>query len=158
MHSVRGFTLLETLVVVALIAIIAGSVVLSAGAGTARELETHAQRLRVVAELVCDKATIEAGFFGLGFAQRAYSGFRFGNNGWEPVRESGPLVAHALPEGYSLRRGEAPLERDLPGEPQWICSPAGDSAPLDVIVASADGEWRIGIDEQGRWQTAAVSR
>ncbi len=152
----RGFTLLETLVVVALIAIIAASVVLSAAAGTSRQLENEAQRLRAIAELVCDRATIEAGFFGLGFAERAYVGFRFGANGWEPVGHAGPLAARQLPKGFVLQRGDTVLERNLPAEPQWICSPAGDSADFDMRVASADGQWRIDLNERGQWQATAV--
>lgn len=150
----RGYSLLEVLVVVAVIAILSGALVLSAGgAGSDRQFEEEARRLRRVLELLCDTAVIEGRYYALGYGAEAYAGYRYDNDGWELIRSSGPLQEHAFPEGMRLREpnAEEPLPKGVPEEPQLLCAPTGDISAIDlVLVTDSQPEgWRLTLDKEG---------
>lgn len=150
----RGFTLLEILVVVTVIAIISGALLLSArGAGSDRQVEDEARRLSLVLQLLCDEAVIEGRFAGLGYGSVIYSGFELTARGWLPVERDGPLKAHKLADGLLLAESEPgdPLPAVLPEEPQLLCAPTGEIGEHDLLLApqgSAAG-WRIALNRDG---------
>lgn len=159
----RGYTLLEILVVVAVIAILSGALVLSAsGAGSERQVEDEARRLALVLQLLCDEAVIEGRFAGLGYGSKVYSGFDLTPQGWQPVERSGPLKAHSLREGLQLTEPGAaePLAPALPEKPQLLCAPTGEIGEHDLVLAplAADVGWRIALDRNGDSQLTPWSR
>lgn len=151
----RGFTLLETLVVVAIIAILSGALLLSArGGGSERRLEDEARRVIEVLRLTCDRAEIEARYLGVGFASSSYGGYELTPRGWEPLTQQrhGPLRIHTLPDGVTLWRTQEPLnlEPALPEQPQLLCSPTGEMGDLRLDLLTADGAgWRLRRDDSG---------
>jgi general secretion pathway protein H len=152
-----GFTLLEILVVVVIIAIMSTALILSAsGAGSERQIEDEAQRMQQVLRLLCDEAVIEGRYAGLGYAAETYAGYEFGPQGWQPVKHQGPLRTHTLVNGLVLREfGSAEaLPRALPEDPQVLCTPAGELGDHDLLI-SVDGAregWRLALDKNGASQ------
>lgn len=150
----RGYTLLEILVVVALIAILSGALLLSArGAGSDRLIEDEALRLHRVLQLLCDEAVVEGRFAGFGYSANAYSAFELTPQGWQTVKRDGPLKPHDLAKGLQLVDATAkdPLAPTLPEKPQLLCAPTGDIGEHDLrlSVAGAETGWRIALDRNG---------
>ena len=158
----RGFTLLEILVVVAVIAIISGAVVLSArGSAGDRAVEDEAQRMFRVLQLLCDEAVIEGRFAGFGYALDKYAGYELGANGWKTVERSGPLQVHAVREGLALSApgADEPLPKILPEKPQLLCAPTGDIGEHDIVIAMTGARegWRVALNREGLSELAAWS-
>lgn len=157
----RGFTLLEMLVVVAIVAIVSGAILLSArGAGSGRVVDDEARRIVEVLRLACDRAEIEARFLGVGFYEAGYAAYDFDAQGWQPLaaQRHGPLRPHKLPDGLMLRRSVEPqaLESSLPAEPQVLCSPTGEIGEPRLELATAEGvAWRLRLDRSGRPELVA---
>ncbi len=150
----RGYTLLEILVVVAVIAILSGALLLSArGAGSDRLIEDEARRLALVLQLMCDQAVIEGRFAGLGYALTSYSTYELSSRGWLMVESNGPLKVHALHEGLQLTESDADqaLPPVLPPEPQLLCAPTGEIGEHDLRLApvGSNAGWRIALNRDG---------
>lgn len=135
----RGFTLVEILVVIVIIAVMAAAVVLSVGvAGEDRELDGEVEQLTRTAEVALEQAQLEG---------RDY-GFRFSATGWEVRALDGRtgvwraisgdrlLAPHELPEG--LDQG-----LEVEGRP-LVLKPAEKMAEVDPpqVMAFGGGEWQ----------------
>ncbi len=71
--AIRGFTLLELLAVIAIIAVITGMAVLSLGdGGRDREMSEHARRLATLMELARQEVMLGAPTVGVAFTRHAY--------------------------------------------------------------------------------------
>lgn len=157
-----GYTLLEMLVVVAVIGILSSAVLLAArGTSGDRQVEDEAQRLWRVLQVLCDEAVIEGRYAGFGYALGRYAGYELTPQGWQVVERSGPLQAHALREGLQLREpgADEALPRALPEKPQLLCAPTGEIGDHDLVLApvGADAGWRVALDREGRSRLATWS-
>jgi len=66
LHLLRGFTLLEVIVVLAILAIISALAFVNLGAGgQSRALEQAAQRAKLVLEQMCERASFEGKLYGM---------------------------------------------------------------------------------------------
>ncbi len=143
----RGFSLIELLVLVAVIGIIAGVVALGlSGAGGDRQVEREALRLRDRIRLACERAELGGREHGLQFARGGY-GFSLPQaEAWRVIAD-GELAPWNLPPGFQLevRRDDRllELEPEFVPEPQSICAPGGELLPLSVRIAAAGAAWRV---------------
>jgi len=140
--SQRGLSLLEVLVVVAILAVLTAALILSSGGGASRQLQNAAERVRDLVALACERAEVSGSDIGIAVQENR---LRFGfldDGGWHPIAVGGSdaLRERGLGPGIRLR-----LVRDgreshpgatSPG-PQLACSGSGELTPFELHV---DGE------------------
>lgn len=154
-HPAPGYTLLELLLVVAIVAIVATIVV---GGGFLRgdaRIGQEGRRLALVLNAWCESAAEADLELGLHLAPRHYAVLLPDPNGWLPGTES-VFRPHALPEGQSLRvwlgDESLALADEDDGDPTLYCADPEEAPPLRVellqgsdrrgAVARHDGSWQ----------------
>lgn len=161
MRALRGFTLLEVLVVVAIIGVMATLALSSIGNRSLDDrLGLEARRLRELFALAADEAVLQG--LELGFVQTA-EGYEFlvlKEGRWQPLEGAGPLRARALAEPFYLRlqvdgrpvtpvrTGDAKVEL----QPQVMLLSSGDATEfiLDLKALQYDPYYRLSGDLLGR--------
>jgi general secretion pathway protein H len=157
----RGFTLLEVLVVVAIIGVMATLALSSIGNRSLDDrLGLEARRLRELFALAADEAVLQG--LELGFVQTA-EGYEFlvlKEGRWQPLEGSGPLRARALAEPFYLRlqvdgRPVTPVRTGDPKaelQPQVLLLSSGDATEfvLDLKALQYDPYYRLSGDLLGR--------
>ncbi len=149
----RGFTLIEILVVVFIIAILAAVATLSVGVlGDDREMELETERLTDTMALLQEQAQLEGRDYGLriesaGYEFLRYDGFEqrwadVGQDPWLRPRELPPGLAFALEiEGrLVLLRKPANAEARIP---QLMAYGSGDVTPYRLSLARRDTGRRV---------------
>ncbi len=155
-----GFTLLELLVVVAIIGLLVGAVTLSWGTlGNDREIEQETNRLRGMIGLLHEEALMQSRDYGLMFTETGYRFFVFDHGQLEWVLPPGDrlLEPHTLPPQVSLALSldgrDVPLEPDFDSqdienaEPQIMVLSSGEVTPFTIELT------RRGVD--GRFELTA---
>ncbi len=146
-----GFTLLELLVVVAIVGLLAGAVTLSWRAiGNDQEMEQETGRLRGMIDLLHEEALMQTRDYGLMFTE---TGYRFYVFDYRELKWIDPPIDRLL-EPHALRPllsialmldgREVPLERDFESrdienpEPQIMLLSSGEVTPFEIEM-SRDG-------------------
>lgn len=155
----RGFTLLELLVVVAIIGLLVQAVTLSMGAlGKDRELEQEAGRLRSIIDLLREEALMQSRDYGIMFTE---TGYRFYVYDYQQLQWVEPPndrllqrydLSAQLAMSLVLDGRDVPLERDFESqdienaEPQVMLLASGELTPFTVEVAREGVAGRFEID------------
>jgi len=146
-----GFTLLELLVVVAIIGLLSASVALSFRAiGNDQDMEQETSRLRSMIDLLREEALMQSRDYGLMFTE---TGYRFYVFDYRELKWIDPPIDRLL-EPHALRPllsvalmldgREVPLERDFESqdienpEPQVMLLSSGEVTPFEIEM-SRDG-------------------
>ena len=152
----RGFTLLELLVVVAIIGLLVGAATLSMGAlGNDREIEQESSRLRSMISLLNEEALMQTRDYGVMFTQ---TGYRFLVFDYQQLKWVEP-VADRLLDRYALRPQlalrlfldgrEVPLERSFESqdvdnpEPQIMLLSSGEVTPFMLELTRLGNKGRF---------------
>lgn len=146
--SQAGFSLLELLVVVAIIGLLVRAVTLSwSTLGNDREIEQEANRLRGVIDLLQEEALMQTRDYGLMFTETGYRFFVFDYGELEWVLPPGDrlLEPHTLRPQLELTLQldgrDVPLEQDFESqdienaEPQVMLLSTGEVTPFTIEVA-----------------------
>lgn len=119
MQRVRGFTLLEVMLVLLLVGILASAVVINfSGNSPEQRLEKEVLRFSQVFQFIADSAQLRQQEWGLVVAAGQYAFVYYQADGWQWAQQPAAAKAYTLPEGITLT---VELE-GLPGEEQSLLS------------------------------------
>jgi general secretion pathway protein H len=148
MHSQRGFTLLEIMIVVIIIGIVTASVVTLAFHDNKRELmQQEADRLKAVIRLAQEEAVLESRIYALGIWRDGYAFYVPATDGWVPLKtaEDKRLGAHLLDEKNNALEFDlildgigVVLESDAPEKPQIYILSSGEMTAFAVDIKLGD--------------------
>ena len=168
-HGSRGFTLLEIMVVVAIIGIFVGVVVLSTDlVSDERRLEQEARRLDTIVSYAADEALLQTQDFGILICEDSYHFFVYSYDveDWipydvrpfEPRRvgedmllalklEDREIVLKTEAEAFDPQRSEELTEQDLDDlpDPQIVILSSGEVTPFQVEFKSRSAEFDPGV-------------
>ncbi len=156
-----GFTLLELLVVLFVIAVMSGLAVIQLGSRDRdRQLETEVMRLQHLLELARNEAVLTASEWGLELEGGSYRFLRLDpeSGRWEAI-ETRPWTEHELPSGIRTRLEVEERERALSalgnGEgrlrPGLLILSSGEFSPfrLELNPEWQGGAWHLSSDGFG---------
>lgn len=140
-----GTSLLELLVVLAIVAVLAGAVVLSVGlAKPVTPAERELARLERGLRLACERARLTGLAHGLVLEPRGYA-FAFDDgSAWLRYRadSEAALLPRSWPEGVRpelIREGRSLAIAEQARNPQLVCWPSGELTPFALLLHEREG-------------------
>jgi general secretion pathway protein H len=155
--AVAGFTLVEILVAVAIVAIVSAAAFLAWRGGDAGTLRRDAERFAGALDYAGQRAQWRHEDLGVSVDA---SGYRFWQrdlerDAWVPLAGDDVLVARAWPDGSALvatvRAG-----RPLPPATLIALRADGRNDPLTIVLAAGETQWRVDADPLNRVSVAMV--
>jgi general secretion pathway protein H len=150
----RGFTLLEMLVVVVIAAILTALVALRLGDWRSPDDPQHQlERLAALIEAQCQQAVFQSRPRGLRVTDAGYDFWQATSAGWVPLRGdginrvrdwAGEVSPELLVDGHRLR-----LDNEPEG-PQIICQPLGELTGFEVSLEFDQRRWFLTGRGDGR--------
>lgn len=151
-----GFTLLELLVVVAIIGLLVQAVTLSMGSlGNDREIAQETRRLRSMVDLLHEESLMQSRDYGIMFTRTGYRFYvyNYQSRTWVDPQTDELLEAHVLPAQLSmalvLDGRTVPLDADFASqdvenaEPQIMLLASGEVTPFTVEMSREDVDGRF---------------
>ncbi len=125
-HRERGFTLLEVLVVVTLVAIMGAAVTLSLSTRSDHELTAHAERLLGAMNYASEAAVVSGRAFGFFVKPQGYEMVQFDGSDWQTASSGSIGPTQRLESPYHLRgKTVYDLPRMEAPTPQMVFLPDG---------------------------------
>ncbi len=157
----RGFTLVEILVVVVIIAIISAGIILSVNlTGRDKDLEKESDRLLSLVNYAREQAELQTREYGLLFRDDGYEFLTFDiRRGWRDVYEDDALRDRNLPAGLDVRlsvEGRAVVltkPKDAKDKtPQVMIFSNGDLTSFEITVERENGERSVTLKQDDKGQ------
>ena len=136
--SARGFTLIEILVVVVILAVLAGALTLAMnGVGGERRLAAQSEQVQALLGYACEQAELTDRSIGLSFKTNGYRFSNLDRGNWIPFGP-GELRLRSWLEGTSAlltRDGRiVQIAGDFPEKPQLVCFSSGEMTPFRELL------------------------
>lgn len=151
--AARGFTLIEMLVTVVILAVLASVLVLSVGAGDEEQrLRREVERLQARIVYACERAELTGREIGLHLRAGGYAFSALQGEGWQFIDDDPALKRAELAKAITLSAGEEALADAFAEQPQFLCFASGETTPLVIEFAAGPraSRWRIDIAFDGR--------
>ena len=156
----RGFTLIEILVVVAIVGVLALALTLSVAASSDRQLEGAAERFSALLGHACEQAELRGREIGVALGAGGYTFQRLDGDAWQSLADHAELRARSWPPGLGIgiTREGRPLSLASPDEdtvPQLVCFSSGELTPfvLELALGDSDARYRVEGHGDGRLST-----
>ena len=156
-----GFTLLEMMVVIAIIGIVAGGVAFSVSGGNERTLDLEAERLRDTLQLAADQTVLDGTDMGVTLNRNGYGFLHYDllAHEWRGYAD-GPFKPHNLPApviaSLEMARTQVPLETDSTAyraklKPVMLFPSSGERDPFILTLTDPkhDASAALGSDGVG---------
>jgi general secretion pathway protein H len=141
-HAVRGFSLIELLVVVAIIGVLALAVTLSIGGSSQRQLLREAERFQALIGQACGQAELSGREIGVIVGAGGYSFRMLGGTEWRDFPDDGPLRARRWIDGLRVDLSSEGRHVDLlatrDAAPQLVCFSSGELTPFALTLELGD--------------------
>jgi len=149
-YAAAGFTLIEILVVVVILAVVSVAVLLSTGAiGGERQLGHEANRFQALLSYACEQAELTGREIGISINREGYRFSRLEHNDWVPI------VKDELRARKWLAGTEVQISRDnqpvrildaFPEKPQLVCFSSGELTAFRLSISLPDVSTRYRLD------------
>lgn len=162
----RGFTLVEILVVMVIIAIIVSMTVLSMGTtGRDTQLDQESRRIQALVDLLHERAVLEGRDFGMRIEPTAYEFLYFDTfrNRWTTLQRENEFRHRDLPKGLAfgleldahvvvIKPVDRTLSADQAPAPQLAIAASGEGTPfrLSVLRAATAAKAVVNGDAMGK--------
>lgn len=147
-RACRGFTLLELMIVVALIGVLLGMVSFATGPNPARQARQQAEAIVRLIEQLRDRAVLDGQEFGLRLSREGYRALRLDAQGWRPLSVLEPWAEEVHPQlqldGYPVQLGADQ------GPAQLLMLSSDEISAFNLTLASEERHWlSLGSDGLG---------
>lgn len=140
----RGFTLIEVLVVIVIVAVLAAAITISIGTvGGSRQLQQESERFQALMNYACEQAELSGHDIGLSVAQNGYRFSRFEHEDWQPLKEPTlrpRLWLRGMKITLTRESGALDVTNDFPDKPQLVCFSSGELTPFQLNLALTDDD------------------
>ena len=138
----RGLSLIELLVAIAILATLYGAVVVAIGSASGpRVLEREGRRFAALVATACERAQISGRDYGVHVSRAGYAFSTALADGWR-LETTGDLRPRELAKGLALelaREGtRAELLDEMPDAPQAACFASGELTPFVATVTAGE--------------------
>lgn len=133
-----GFTLIEILVVVVILAVLSVAVILStASIGGERQLAHQADRAQALLAYACEQAELTGREIGISLNRDGYRFSRLDRNDWVPIIKDELRSRHWL-RGTRLRLSRdgrtVRIAGEFPEKPQLVCFSSGELTAFELLI------------------------
>ncbi|NOY16034.1 MAG: prepilin-type N-terminal cleavage/methylation domain-containing protein [Gammaproteobacteria bacterium] len=152
----RGFTLLEIMVVLFLIALTVGIVSINLRHDSSEIVETEARRFVALVDQMCQESIAQGRVLALtGEGATAYKFVVFGKAKWEAVKQDDIFRRRQLPEGVSLNLDVEDSASDK-DKAYLRCEPDGFMTPFSAEFDLEGVRYRVLTNEMREMEISAV--
>ncbi len=153
----HGFTLIEIVVVVAIISIALTMATISIGDPQVKRMKQSSERVAALIQLVKEQAIFNSRDYALSIWDSGYAFYSLNENGWIQVEDDRIFRPRKLPDGLEfvlhLDGLEVILERQDKKKPQIFITSDGEISPFQLEISDLDELiYQINFDESGEFE------
>jgi general secretion pathway protein H len=137
-----GFTLIEILVVVFIIATMSGVMVVQLTRDDTDKLHDEGDRLAAVLQAAQDEAVLQSNVFVFEAREKKYRFLRIEKDKFVPLTD-GPLASYALPNGVTVGLAADGLDAKPGTRQTLVIDPSGAMQPFEITLRLREARWSV---------------
>ncbi|HJX18570.1 MAG TPA: type II secretion system minor pseudopilin GspH [Acidiferrobacterales bacterium] len=139
--SATGFTLIEIMVVLLIVAITIGMVGINLQRGDNNRVQEEADRIVILLQAAREEAILQGQVFAVQFNTDGYRFLRLNNKGkLEPIEQDDVLAPRSLPDGVTLSFTIDGAAAD--NEAGLVLDPSGSFIPFVLTLRAGEATWQ----------------